>query len=76
MTDLRIGQIAHGLGPRAFGGPATLLSVTVIINLKFAKLRRGVTSQFSLTRTKMQTSSADCQYSNITIILFATQYKN
>jgi len=21
-TDLRIGQIGHGLGPRAFGGPA------------------------------------------------------
>jgi len=23
-TDLRIGQIGHGLGPRAFGGPAQL----------------------------------------------------
>jgi len=21
-TDLRIGEIGHGLGPRAFGGPA------------------------------------------------------
>jgi len=28
----------------------------LILNLKFAKLRRGITSQFSLKRAKMQTS--------------------
>jgi len=34
-----------------------------------------VTSQFTLKRAKMQTSSLDYQYSNNPIILFATQYK-
>jgi len=34
-----------------------------------------MTSQFTLTRAKTQTSSLDYQYSNNTIILFATQYK-
>jgi len=28
VTDLRIGQTGHGLGPRAFGGPAQLLLMT------------------------------------------------
>jgi len=28
VTDLRIGQICHGLAPRAFGGPAQLLPMT------------------------------------------------
>jgi len=28
VTDLRISQIGHGLGPRAFGGPAQLLPMT------------------------------------------------
>jgi len=27
VTDLRIGQIGHGLEPRAFGDPAQLLPV-------------------------------------------------
>ena len=43
-----------------------------IINLKFAQLRSGIASQFSLKRAKMSTY----QYSNNTIILFATQYEN
>jgi len=34
-----------------------------------------MTSQFTLKRAKMQTSSLDYQYSNNTIILFATQCK-
>jgi len=28
VTDLSIGQIDHGTGPRAFGGPAQLFPVT------------------------------------------------
>jgi len=28
VTDLRIGQIGHGLGPRAFGGSAQLFPMT------------------------------------------------
>jgi len=28
MTDLRIGQIGHGLGPRAFAGPAQRFPMT------------------------------------------------
>jgi len=27
VTGLRIGQIAHGLGPRDFGGPAQLFPI-------------------------------------------------
>jgi len=27
VTDLCIGQIGHGLGPRAFGGPAQLFPI-------------------------------------------------
>jgi len=50
VTDLRIGQIGHDLGPRAFGGPAQLLSMTTHYELKFAKLRIGITSQFTLKR--------------------------
>jgi len=52
VTDLRIGQIGHDLGPRAFGGPAQLLSMTTHYELKFAKLRIGITSQFTLKRWK------------------------
>jgi len=55
-TDLRIGQVGHGLEPHAFGDPAQLLPMTTIINLKTAKLRRGITSQFTLKRAKMQAS--------------------
>jgi len=47
----------------------------LIFHLKFAKLWRVMTSQFTLKRTKMQTSNLDYQYSNNTIIFFATQYK-
>jgi len=28
VTDLRIGQIDHGLGPGAFGGPAQFFPMT------------------------------------------------
>jgi len=28
MTDLRTGQIGHGLEPRAFGGPAQFFPMT------------------------------------------------
>ena len=54
------------LGPRAFGaprfrGPAQLLPMTTccIINLKFAKVRRGMNSQSTLKRAKMQTPVLD-----------------
>jgi len=47
-TDLRIG---HGLGSRA-----TILSMTTQCYLKFAKLRRGITWQFTLKRAEMQMS--------------------
>jgi len=73
VTDLRIG---HGLGSRAFGAPRNSFLWRLIINLKFAKLWGGITSQFTLKRAKMQMSSLDYQYTNNTIILFATQYKN
>ena len=43
--------------------------------LKFGKLRRGITSQFTLKRAKMQMSKL-YQNSKITIILFVTQYTN
>ena len=69
-TDLRIGQIGHGLGPRAFGGPAQPLLWELNINLKFVKLRRGITSQFTLKRAKLQMSTLDShQYNNNTTIL-------
>ena len=70
--DLRMD---HGLGSLAFGAPRDFLW-RLIINLKFAKLWRVVTSQFTLKRAKMQTSGLDYPYTNNTIILFATQYKN
>jgi len=57
VTDLRIGQIGDGLGPRLFGGPAQLFLMTAdYITLKIAKQRRGITSQFTLKRAKKQTS--------------------
>jgi len=49
VTDLRIGQIGHGIGPRATPCDDDSL-------LKFGKLRRGTTSQFTLKRAKMQIS--------------------
>ena len=33
VTDLRIGQIGHGLGPRAFRGPAQLFPMTTQYSL-------------------------------------------
>ena len=56
VTDLRIGQIGHGLGSRAFGVPRNSFLWRLIIKLKFGKLRRGITSQFTLKRAKMQMS--------------------
>jgi len=56
VTDLHIGQIGHGLGLRVFWGPAQLLLWRLIINLKIAKLRSRITSQFTSKREKMQTS--------------------
>ena len=50
-TDLRISHISHGLGPRA--SPSYNYS---LLTLKFAKVRRGITSQFTLKRAKMQSS--------------------
>ena len=47
VTDLRI---AHGLGPRAFGAPLNSFLSWLMANLKFGKLRRGITSQFTLIR--------------------------
>jgi len=47
----------------------------LITNLKFGKPSRGLTSQLTLKRAEMQ-RSGNCQYSNNTIILFVTQYKN
>ena len=72
MTDLRI---RLGLGSRAFVAPRNSLW-RLIINLKFAKLWRVMTSQFTLKRAKMQTSSLHYQYANNAIIMFITQYKN
>jgi len=71
VTDLRIGQIGHGPGSRAFAAPRNSLW-RLLNNFTFAKLRRGITSQFTLKRAKMQTF----QYSNNRIILFFTQHKN
>jgi len=56
VTDLRIGQIGHGLGSRAFGVPRNSFPWRLIIKLKFGKLRRGITSQYTLKRAKMQMS--------------------
>ena len=53
VTDLRIG---HALGARAFGAPRNSFLRLPMIDLKFAKLCRGITSQFNLERAKMQTS--------------------
>ena len=58
-----------------FLSPAQLLSLRLIIDLRFAKLWRGITSQCTLKRAKMQTCLDSYQPSNNTIILFATQYK-
>ena len=70
VTDLRIDQIGHGQGPRAFGGPRNSVLWRLNINYKFAKLRRGITSQFTLKRAEMQISTLDFyQYSNNTTIL-------
>jgi len=61
MTDLRIGQIGHGLGPRA-----TLLTK----NLRNCAVGSGITSQFTLKRVEMQMSTLDSwQCSNNTTIL-------
>ena len=67
MTDLRIGQTGRGLGPRA--------TLSYDDSLLTAQLLRGIISQFTLKRVKMQTSTFH-QHRNNTIILFATQYKN
>ena len=56
MTDLRIGQVGHGLGPRYLGAPRDSFPLPLNINLKFAKLRRGIALQVTLKRAKMQTS--------------------
>ena len=42
VTDLRIG---HGLGSRAFWAQRNSFLSRLIINLKFAKLHNGITSQ-------------------------------
>jgi len=49
--------------------------MTTHYHLKFAKLLRGTTSQFTSKRARMQMSRF-YQYRNNTIILFVTQYKN
>jgi len=56
VTDFRRGQIDHGLETRVLSAPCNSLLWRLIIYLKFAKLRRGITSQFTLKRAKMQTS--------------------
>jgi len=49
-TDLCIGQIGHGLRPRATS------SYNYSLLIKFAKVHGGITSQFTLKWAKMQTS--------------------
>jgi len=52
----RIYAQAMAWGPALFGTPHNSFLWRLILNLKFAKLRRGTTSQFTLKRAKMQTS--------------------
>jgi len=37
VTELRIGQMGDGLGPRAFGGPAQIFPMTTQCQLKICK---------------------------------------
>ena len=73
VTDLRIGQIGHGLGSRALGAPCNSFLRRLNVNEKFAKLRRDITSQFTLKREEMQMSTLDsyqyiCTLNNTTIL--------
>jgi len=62
VTDSRIGQIGHVLGPRVYRAPSSfflwrlITNLKFITDLKFAKLHGGITSQFTLKRAKMQRS--------------------
>jgi len=65
MTDLRIG---HGLGPR--GPRNSFLWQLNNTNFKFAKPRRGITSQFTLKQGKCKRYRKSYQNRNNKIILF------
>jgi len=58
MTDLRQGQVGHGLGLRVFVVPPNFFPWPLIINLKFAKVHRGTASKITLKRAKMLTYGA------------------
>jgi len=66
-SQWRIYAWAMTYGPRDFGVLWRSFLSRLSVNWTFAKLRRGITSQFTLKRAEMQMSTPDCyQYSNNT----------
>ena len=76
VTDLPIGHIGHGLGPRAFWGPAQKASYNdSLLTQNLGKHSEAQLRDLLWNERKCKRQNS-YQCSNNTIILFVRQYKN